>query len=1506
MHTKSFGRMTLAFCKSLWFRKALLLWAFLCLAPIARGDTLIWNGAGATGKWSDSGNWFGVTPTNGDILVFQGGQPKPINTNDIAGLTLNQIRFIGTIGGYTILGNSFALSNTVRSIEATNTTGINTISNNITVPFPNLVINVAPAAKLILSGALSGPGGVVKNGAGTNLLAGASSNTYGGATTVNAGLMELQKNGIVFTATAIPSDLIIGDGVNAATVRNLEPEDIADSANVTINQLGLWDLNTRSETIGNHLTNSGTITTETATLTLSPSPFITVPPGAGATISGNFNINSGTCTIQNDGNLELQAAVSGSADIVKNGGGHTHFGNANTFTGSFTANGGGYVWVTHPLGLGATNGATTLNGSTLLYVSGNITITNEPLILNTTYASGALNNYAADTNVWTGPVTFSSDATIFVVANGSLSLRGPLSGPAGFVKLGPGVLTLAGPPGTSSYAGNTTLNEGILLLNSINVIRFGTLTIGDGLGGTSADVVRYLSGGCIYGGTGGSTVVVRSSGLLDLNGFTDDVGPIAMDGGQILTGSGTLQLFQPFNTYHTDPTNGASIFNGNLELIADSTFGISNNLTISGVLSSSGNYALTKNGFSHLYLLGNNTYTGPTIIQQGWLHAESPTALGAATSGTIVSNNASLVLEGSSFGITNEAVTLNGNGAASDWGALDIETSGTNIWAGPITVNADSMVTAYGALSNLRIIGAIGGPAGVTTLPDGSGNIYFEGNVSNSYAGVTRVLGGTLLLNKAFTDGAIPGNVVVGSTLRLLQSQQINNVADVLVQGGGLFDFGAQNEFIDTLHGSGSITFATFGWLDIGFNNGSSTFDGLMSGVGYPGGYTVGKWGTGTFTLTGNNAYLNQSHAFAGTLVINGVQPQSSAYVENGATFRGAGTVGEIFCAGHLRPGNSPGILTCSNLTFTSTATYHEEISGRVPGLGYDQMNVRGTNNLANAALAITVPLSNAVSVGDQLVMINNDGADAITGNFLGWPPGSSFSANGFTFVISYAGGSGNDVVLNVTSIPGDVLSSSVAAGNGDHLIGPNECNNFSIVITNKTGTPMTGVTAVLSTTTAGVEITQPYSSYPNVPANGKATNGAPFQISTLPSFSCGTDINLQLSVHPLSHGAFTVPFVIHSGAPDSIPVRFDNSTITNIPDVGSIESTNVVSAFNSILAKVAVSIWLTHPVDSDLSLSLISPNGTTVNLTSGNGGGANFGAGCSPDANRTTFDDAGLVSITAGSPPFVGTFRPQTPLSAFFETPSVNGSWRLHITDSFGGSVGALRCWSLFLYPITCAPGSGLCAYCLPPITGSITNTDLVEPSRISRNGLVASCGTLKAFPTTLDNNLHYDTYTVSNNSGADACVTIELAAICDVQAIAYLGNFDTNNLANNYLGDSGASTASGAPGTNSFSCMIPAGTNIVVVVNEIISGAGCNNYTLSVSGLPCPPPSLSVQDLPGPNARVFWPNSAGGYLLESSPLVQPTAWSVVTNEPIINGGNYNITNRASGPRQFYRLHKP
>ena len=58
-------------------------------------------------------------------------------------------------------------------------------------------------------------------------------------------------------------------------------------------------------------------------------------------------------------------------------------------------------------------------------------------------------------------------------------------------------------------------------------------------------------------------------------------------------------------------------------------------------------------------------------------------------------------------------------------------------------------------------------------------------------------------------------------------------------------------------------------------------------------------------------------------------------------------------------------------------------------------------------------------AVSNHYTIINNDGADAVTGIFAGLPEGATVVANnGAHFSISYKAGTGNDVVLTQTGLP--------------------------------------------------------------------------------------------------------------------------------------------------------------------------------------------------------------------------------------------------------------------------------------------------------------------------------------------------------------------------------------------------------------------------------------------------------------------------------------------------------
>ena len=146
--------------------------------------------------------------------------------------------------------------------------------------------------------------------------------------------------------------------------------------------------------------------------------------------------------------------------------------------------------------------------------------------------------------------------------------------------------------------------------------------------------------------------------------------------------------------------------------------------------------------------------------------------------------------------------------------------------------------------------------------------------------------------------------------------------------------------------------------------------------------------------------------------------------------------------------------------------------------------------------------------------------------------------------------------------------------------------------------------------------------------------------------------------------------------------MRFDNSTPTAINDSSVIFPVTVNNI--NMVGKVTVSVYITAPSAEYMLLELISPNGTASLLADGDGGtGANFGTACSPDSSRTTFDDAATQSIVNGAAPLVGTYTPETPLSAFdlMTGADVNGTWELYAYN-YVGEASTLQCWSLFISP--------------------------------------------------------------------------------------------------------------------------------------------------------------------------------------------------------------------------------
>jgi subtilisin-like proprotein convertase family protein len=149
------------------------------------------------------------------------------------------------------------------------------------------------------------------------------------------------------------------------------------------------------------------------------------------------------------------------------------------------------------------------------------------------------------------------------------------------------------------------------------------------------------------------------------------------------------------------------------------------------------------------------------------------------------------------------------------------------------------------------------------------------------------------------------------------------------------------------------------------------------------------------------------------------------------------------------------------------------------------------------------------------------------------------------------------------------------------------------------------------------------------------------------------------------------------------------NNTSGAISDYVNLDRTISISGTNANAIDLSsVSLNLTHTWDSDLSITLIAPNGSFIDLSSNNGGsGDNY--------TNTVFSTSG-GAITSGSAPFTGTFSPEQPFSNL--TGSADGIWTLRIYDGASGDGGTLSNWTLSIPnritpSYSWSPGSGLSA---------------------------------------------------------------------------------------------------------------------------------------------------------------------------------------------------------------------
>jgi autotransporter-associated beta strand protein len=295
-----------------------------------------------------------------------------------------------------------------------------------------------------------------------------------------------------------------------------------------------------------------------------------------------------------------------------------------------------------------------------------------------------------------------------------------------------------------------------------------------------------------------------------------------------------------------------------------------------------------------------------------------------------------------------------------------------------------------------------------------------RGNANNDYAT------GTSFNSISFLDG---GYTITGQDVRLTNgvsasNAQGTNTVSLNLQIAANQTFAADGPGSSaTLRVDGTVTLAVATTLTL---HAGAAGNRVRVGGAIGGGGAVLKTGPGSAELTAINTYGGGTSvaAGAGPLFANSTGTATGTAgvsVAAAGQFGGFGHVASALeVAGVLRPGAAPnqaGTIRVASLALGPTAEYEVEVYAVGP-TGYDQLDSAGAVTLGGAALDFSAKAGFILSAGQSFVIINNQGASAVSGTFAGLPDGASFPAMGgdATCRIDYHGGDGNDVVVEVVA----------------------------------------------------------------------------------------------------------------------------------------------------------------------------------------------------------------------------------------------------------------------------------------------------------------------------------------------------------------------------------------------------------------------------------------------------------------------------------------------------------
>jgi fibronectin-binding autotransporter adhesin len=369
-----------------------------------------------------------------------------------------------------------------------------------------------------------------------------------------------------------------------------------------------------------------------------------------------------------------------------------------------------------------------------------------------TNGTGVISNAPNCNTTIGGNLVLNSEVRVDGNTPTTVTFLGAITGEGGLRISGP-TTTIAGNP-VNSFTGTTFVDNGLLQLSKSNgPAIIGDLVIGITIGANNNEVVRYLRNHQV---ADAAAVELKTSGLLDLNGFSDTVGEITFSGGEIETGAGLLTLNGNVLVKTHDET---ATISGRLSLGSRSkTFEVQTNATLDvlGTISGAANVGFGKAGPGVLILSESNSFTGPVSVSAGTLGIFDPRALGTDDAGTTVQAGAGLELAYTGI-TTGEEITLHGHGV-NGRGALLLSGLFDETITGRIVAASETSIAVSEDLT-LTINGQVSGSGSLHKI--GPGTLNLAGNADNNITGALKVKAGKLELAKNSPARAVAGALEV-------------------------------------------------------------------------------------------------------------------------------------------------------------------------------------------------------------------------------------------------------------------------------------------------------------------------------------------------------------------------------------------------------------------------------------------------------------------------------------------------------------------------------------------------------------------------------------------------------------------------------------------------------------------------------------------------------------------------------------------------------------------------